>query len=305
MDSKEIYPLTSYSWFPGHMAEAKKKIVPVFKVADALLEVRDARAPLASSNNFFDRLVPSHKKILLFNKANLSNPRYTKLWREYFDAKQERFIFTNFQDPAEVAKLLKYLKNFVALKQNKSPDAKKRLIPFRVAVYGLPNTGKTTLINRLLRRNALKVGAKPGVTKSLVWVEIDQRLEILDSPGIMEKGAKDEKEATVLALIYALEAKDLPLEAVAATLLRCLAEQQDGLSPAIKDLPLSASGNLAEALAARWHLDRLQLNDRQERFFRKLIQEFREGKLGQISLEKPASDDAEQPLPEEEAAWQE
>jgi len=268
------------SWFPGHVAQTKKKLYPLFQEGDLLLEVRDARAPLAFENRFFERVVPKKKRILLFNKMQLANPKANALWQEYWKKEGEAFLFTNFHDAKEISRIFKTVKNF------QPKTTKKVALPTRVIVYGLPNTGKSTLINRLLRKNKLKIGPKPGVTRHLTWADLGEEIELLDSPGVIEAEIKNLKQAAYLALLHALEPQNLSLDHVINELFEAILQQKEALP---KALVFTDKESLSSSLWEEGKFDLSSTPDQQTKFLLRTLQNFREGKLGKISLEFPPS----------------
>jgi ribosome biogenesis GTPase A len=192
------------NWFPGHMNKAIKEIKNRIKQVSIVIEVRDARAPMTSGNQ--DNYYGNGEKpyLIVLNKTNLADPEAVKLWKEWFIKKNEPFIFINALDKSSIKAIVKRSKEIIQahrLKSNATTAGKEKI---KMMILGLPNTGKSTIINSLANRNASKAAATPGQTTTQLWVKVDKNLEILDTPGVMPPKVNKKIQGMWLSAIHAI-----------------------------------------------------------------------------------------------------
>ena len=188
--------LNRINWRPGHMLKAMREIKAATSSVDIIIEVRDARVPLVSGNkSVYNQCQKPH--LIVFNKTNLADPETVKLWIEWLTKQKESFIFINAMDKNSTNTIVKQAKKII----HKVDPTKKGI---SVLLLGLPNTGKSTIINKLSNRNATKAAATPGQTKFKLWVNVDKDLRILDTPGIMPPEIKQEIHTMWLSAIHAV-----------------------------------------------------------------------------------------------------
>ncbi len=193
-----------FNWFPGHMNKAIKEIKKNIKLVMIIIEVRDARAPMVSGNK--DNYDSNGEKpyLIVLNKTNLADPKAIKLWQEWFSKKKESFIFVNALDKKSIKAIIKRSKEIIhahRLKSNSTIPAKDKI---KMMVLGLPNTGKSTIINKLANRDATKAAPNPGQTKVQLWIKVDKDLEILDTPGVMPPKINQQIHGMWLSAIHAI-----------------------------------------------------------------------------------------------------
>ncbi|MDL2211275.1 ribosome biogenesis GTPase YlqF [Erysipelotrichaceae bacterium OttesenSCG-928-M19] len=199
-------------WFPGHMAKARRLIEEKIKLIDVVIEIIDARIPYSSKNPMMDELVFNKKKIIIMSKIDLADAGKTKQWQKYYEQQGYYVITSNLLDFKELKSIVTQIQ--IELKEQLLKEQKRGLKPraIRALVVGIPNVGKSTLINKLAKRSSAKVGNKAGVTKALQWIKVDHNLELLDSPGILWPKLDDKKVALNLALTGAIKDEILPKE---------------------------------------------------------------------------------------------
>jgi len=181
---KDIHP-KDINWYPGHMLKAKKELAKQLKRVDVVLEMRDARIPVSSANHDFEELLQQKKRILLFNKTNLADEDTTRKWKAYFKKMDTPSLFVDALNKQNLQEILPLSRK---LMQEKWSNFRKRGIrppSLKLLITGIPNVGKSSLINRLSRRKAAETGPTPGVTKHQDWIKLGKDVELLDTPGIL------------------------------------------------------------------------------------------------------------------------
>ncbi|MFA6237704.1 MAG: ribosome biogenesis GTPase YlqF [Bacteriovorax sp.] len=174
------------NWYPGHMARAIREIKEKLKLVDIVLEIRDARAPLASGNTVLDDTLRQKSRLIVLNKVNLADPKIIHLWDEWFKKKGEPYLFIDCFDKGAMRQVMSHARSIVDKKRKESnPETYEQKTKLKLMVIGLPNTGKSTIINQLANRNAVKTADRPGQTKVQQWIVIDKDLDLLDTPGVM------------------------------------------------------------------------------------------------------------------------
>ncbi|MFC7372152.1 ribosome biogenesis GTPase YlqF [Fictibacillus iocasae] len=193
-------------WFPGHMAKARREITEKLKLIDVVFELVDSRIPLASRNPMIDQILGSKPRLLLLNKADMADPELTKEWERYFRAKGIPSLALNSRTGKGVEKIEAAAKELVKEKFDKM-RAKGIVQPraVRALIVGIPNVGKSTLINRMAGKNIAVTGDKPGVTKKQQWIKCGKSLELLDTPGILWPKFEDETIGRKLAVTGAIK----------------------------------------------------------------------------------------------------
>ena len=277
-------------WFPGHMTRAQRMIEDNLKLVDAVCEILDARIPLASRNPDIDRLAGDKPRLVILNRCDLADPEATAKWRRFY---QERGIAVLETD----AKSGKGVNGFVPavrelLKDKLESYAAKGQVgrPLRVMILGIPNVGKSTLINKVAGRKAAIAGDKPGVTRGRQWISIDAGLDLLDTPGILWPKFDSQEVGELLAITNAIKADVLDRETLSANfMLRLREHYPDALRERYKiepDPALNGFELLEQAAKKRGFLVSKGEYDI-ERMANTLLKEYHEGKLGRLTLEMP------------------
>lgn len=202
-------------WFPGHMAKARREVSEKLKFVDIVFELVDARLPISSRNPMLDQLLQQKPRLILINKADLADPVQTKKWEQYFQAQGYLALAINAQDNQGVKAIVPTAKQ--VLKEKIARDKARGLKPraIRAMVIGIPNVGKSTLMNRLVGKKIAQTGNKPGVTKGQQWLRFGTDLELLDTPGILWPKFEDPEIGKKLALTGAIKDQLIHLDDIA------------------------------------------------------------------------------------------
>ncbi|HHX50754.1 MAG TPA: ribosome biogenesis GTPase YlqF [Clostridia bacterium] len=278
-------------WYPGHMARAKRILEEQLKFVDVIVEVLDARIPASSRNPDLDKMIKGRPRILVLNKADLAEKEETRAWLYHFRSGERDAVAID-SIRREGANVL--TRHLFRLADDKRAGTSGRFLlfrPVRVMVVGIPNVGKSSLINCLVRRAKTKTAAQPGVTRGPQWVRIQKDLELLDTPGLLWPKLTSPETGFHLAITGAVSERVYDWVEIAVYLIRYFKEFQDGELERQYELgsPVKQEHELLEELANRWgFLQTGGIPDREKAAFR-LLQEFRVGKLGRITLEKAPS----------------
>jgi ribosome biogenesis GTPase A len=277
-------------WYPGHIAKAERQLLEQLNRVDAVLEVRDARIPLATRHPQIDRWIGSKERVLVLNRMDMIPPAVQTAWLNWFKTQGYPALFTDAQHGKGVdtvcraAEIAGTAMNERRQQRGMTPRA------VRVVVIGFPNVGKSALINRLLKRRVVESARRPGVTRQLRWVRVGASLDLLDAPGVLPSKLPDQTAALKLAFCDDIGEAAYDHQRVAAALLdhlQALASQSDFVSTqTISDrygLPLSIG--TGETYLHELALRQFQ-NDR-ERTAQKLLNDFRKGLWGPLPLELP------------------
>ncbi len=277
------------NWFPGHMAKTLRELKDHLKMVDMVIETCDARIPESSRNPELHRLLGQKPRILILNKADLADPAVTSRWISWYKLAGITALAC---DSTRKSGLTELSKAAQAINQPKTDRAlaKGRIFrPVRILVVGIPNTGKSTLINSLCGRKLAKTADKPGVTRQTCWIRSGGKLELMDSPGVLWPKLGDSISQLRLAATGAIRDDLLPLEEIAAGCLSLLAKTYPKLIQdryRLDDLAHSGDQLLQQAARIRGcllpggKLDTL-------RFSVIFLDELRAGKIGRVSLEQP------------------
>lgn len=192
-------------WFPGHMAKARRQVTENLKLVDIVFELIDARLPMSSRNPMLDDIIHQKKRLLILNKADMADETQTKRWIQFFEEKGHKAVAVNSLDSKGLKRVTKAAEDVLAEKWNRM--RKKGLKPraIRAMIVGIPNVGKSTMINRLAKKNIARTGNMPGVTKSQQWIKVGKELELLDTPGILWPKFEDQRVGAKLAVTGAIK----------------------------------------------------------------------------------------------------
>lgn len=277
-------------WYPGHMTKTKRQLAPKLKLIHLVIIVLDARAPKSSYNEDFDKLFEGKEKIFVLNKSDLADTNITKSWLEYY---RKKGCYAISYSAAKMSpKVLLSEISSIADKISLKYEAKGMNKIIRGLVAGVPNVGKSAILNRLSGGKKVKEGNKPGVTRGLQWVRITDHLEIMDSPGLLAPKLKDEKSAANVAFIGCIKQEILDEESLCYYLLQSLmktAPKKLMERYRLEYLESDAYEVMGQISKKRGFLVKGGEFDI-ERCAKVVLDEFKNGKIGCISLEKPTDD---------------
>lgn len=290
----------NYQWYPGHMTKAKRAMQEDIRLIDLIIELVDARMPLGSRNPDIDELGKNKSRIVLLNKADLADPQVNRKWCAHFREKGIYVLEINAKTGAGMKAISATVQE--ACREKIERDRRRGILnrPVRAMVAGIPNVGKSTFINSFAGKACTKTGNKPGVTKGKQWIRLNKSLELLDTPGILWPKFEDQAVGLRLALIGSINDEILNKEELALALLTFLKEQY----PESLTGRYGVQGDTALALLEGICDSRKCFKKGGERDYEKaaslLLEDFRGGKIGRISLERPA-DGGTEPEKEEES----
>lgn len=205
----------SIQWFPGHMAKARRQVTEKLKLVDIVFELVDARIPLSSRNPMIEEIIGQKPRLILINKSDMADPNKTKEWIKYFENKGVRAVAINSDKGSGLQQIQKETMNILSEKWERMRSRGIRPRAVRAMIVGIPNVGKSTLINRLAKKNIAQTGNRPGVTKSQQWIKAGKEMELLDTPGILWPKFEDPEVGYRLALTGAIKDNLLNLQDIA------------------------------------------------------------------------------------------
>lgn len=284
------YEKINIQWFPGHMTKAERMIEENMKLVDGVCEIIDARIPIASRNPDIDRLANGKPRLIVLNRADQADPEMTKRWKLWFKEQGLFVLETDSKSGKGVNQFPGAVRAALKTKMEQYAAKGQGSRPLRIMVLGIPNVGKSTFINKVAKRKAAIAGDRPGVTRGKQWIKIDDSLELLDTPGILWPKFEDENVGQVLALTGAVKDDILDRETLAANFLVRLRDQYPTvIEQRYKFTPdQEASGYALLETAARkrgFLISGGELDT--ERMAAILLDEYRGGKLGRLTLETP------------------
>ena len=274
-------------WYPGHMKKAQIEVQEKLKLVDVIVELLDARIPVSSRNEVLYKLTKDKLRLVVLTKTDLADQKETLKWINSFEKQGFSAIFADLNKPNDVRNIIKEVEKLGENKNQKYIAKGMKPQPVRAMIIGIPNVGKSTLINKMSGRHAASVQNKPGHTKSQQWIKVSNKFELLDTPGILPPSYDDSKKAVNLALVGSISSDILPNDELAKVAFNCIKE------------------NYPEDLKARF--DYLDLNKDEEECFREIaykrgyfvkggqdiekaykvfLNEVKNGLLGQITFER-------------------
>lgn len=293
------YHKINLNWYPGHMLKTKKQITDDLKLIDVVIEILDARIPKSSQNPDIQRIIANKKKIILLNKSDLANDITTKQWMEYFKQNKINAIKTDSNLGQGTNECLKLVEKITEEEMQKAREKGRIKKTIRIMILGIPNVGKSSFINRIVKKKTAEVGNRPGVTKQKQWVRISNNIELLDTPGVLWPKFEDKEVALNLSFTGTIKDEVLEKTEVAYELLKKLLktnknniiqrykltdeEMSSIITNSENDVVLQLMDMIAQkrgAIISGGEID-------YEKISSIILTDFRTGKLGKITLEKP------------------
>ncbi|MBO5346773.1 MAG: ribosome biogenesis GTPase YlqF [Lachnospiraceae bacterium] len=278
----------NYQWYPGHMTKAKRMMQENMSLIDLVIELVDAREPISSRNPDIDELGRGKSRLVLLNKSDLADPKANKEWMAYFQAKGFHVLEINSKTGSGIKSIQSVVQE--ACKTKIERDRKRGILnrPVRAMVVGIPNVGKSTFINSFAGKACAKTGNKPGVTKGKQWIKLNKSLELLDTPGILWPKFEDQAIGMKLAFIGSINDEILLTDELALDLIKHLCKRYKGLileRYGLEDMEEALTLLEGIAVSRRCYKKGEELD--LEKAAGMLIDDFRSGKLGRITLEWP------------------
>ena len=274
-------------WFPGHMKKAERLIRENLKIVDVAVELLDARIPLSSQNPMLKEILGEKPRVTVLTKSDLADENLTQAWLKKFRSENISAVAVDAAHGKGIKNLVAEIKKLAESKTHKLTKFGAKPRSARAMVIGIPNVGKSSLINKLAGMNRTKIENRPGVTRAKQWIKIADGLDLLDTPGILWPKFEDKKAALKLAWTFAVNDETYDLETSAKLLLETLAKKNSaGICERFKLEKISATGEeiLQEIGMKRGCIRKGGILDT-EKVVRLVLSEFRSGKLGKITLD--------------------
>ena len=281
-------------WYPGHIAKAEKALQEQLKRVDVVLEVRDARIPLATEHPQVKHWISNKERVLVLNRVDMIPAKARQQWIAWFQQQGETPYFTDAQHGKGIEAIIKAAQAAGEKMNQRRRDRGMLPRPVRAVVMGFPNVGKSALINRLLNRRVVESSRRAGVTRALRWIRISDQIELLDAPGVLPSKLNDQDAAFKLAICDDIGEAAYDNQRVAAVLVDLLKQNQVEAALASRyEFPVGdrTGEDYVHALANHRYQNDV------ERSARQLLNDFRVGQLGAIALELPPVEDANPPIP--------
>lgn len=286
-------------WFPGHMAKSQREIVDKLKLVDAVIELLDARIPFSSRNPMVDDLIGNKPRLILLTKYDLADPDVVKSWIKFFQLKNIKTIAISSTTGYGINKIFNEIANLTAEKRERDEKRGIKNRNIRTMIIGIPNVGKSALINRLVNKKLAKIGDRPGITKGQQWIRIADGIDLLDTPGILWHKFQDEKIGYRLALTGAIKDELLYFDDLAIFLINYFIENypESIVNRYNVDIRSGEAVEIIEKIAIKRGCLLSGGRVDFDRAAELIIRELRSGLLGRYCLENPkvigVNDDAE------------
>ena len=291
---------TNINWYPGHMAKTKREISEDLKLIDVVVELLDSRIPLSSQNPDIAELTKGKKKIIVLNKTDLADNMQNEAWKKYFNSNGQICILTDSNLGKGINEVTKAIEEIMKEELEKYAEKGRTGRKIKAMILGIPNVGKSSFINRIVKTNRLEVGNKPGVTRKKQWISINDKINLLDTPGVLWPRFEDEKTALNLAFTGTIKDDVLEQTEIAYQLLKFLLENYrqnvterykitlDYIEKVLsQDQPenfniyeiMQEIGKKRGAIISGGEID-------DEKTAKIILDDFRSGRLGKITIEK-------------------
>lgn len=285
INENEKFQKTNINWYPGHMAKTKREIQEKINLIDIVFEVIDARIPYSSKNKEIESLINNKPRILIMTKVDLCDEKESNKWKEYYENKGYKVVMIDLLHNKNLNNINEICNNLADNLNNKRKEKGLKPRKIRVLVLGIPNVGKSTLINRLVGKKATNVGNKPGITKSLEWIRINDKLELLDTPGILWPKLEQEKVALNLASMTAIKEEILNKEEIAIYIIKVLKERyRNNLDNRYSTFNCNTIEEIINQIAKKIGAIKKEEID-EEKVYTTIIKDLREGLLGKVTFD--------------------
>ena len=299
-DNEDVFRKVVLNWYPGHMAKTKREISEDLKLIDVVVELLDSRIPLSSQNPDIAELTKGKKKIIVLNKTDLADNMQNEAWKKYFNSKGQVCILTDSNLGKGINEVTKAIEEIMKEDLKKYAEKGRTGRKIKAMILGIPNVGKSSFINRIVKTNRLEVGNKPGVTRKKQWISINDKINLLDTPGVLWPRFEDEKTALNLAFTGTIKDDVLEQTEIAYQLLKFLLENyRQNVTERYKitldfiekklsqDQPenfnvyeiMQEIGRKRGAIISGGEID-------DEKTAKIILDDFRSGRLGKITIEK-------------------
>jgi len=298
--SEKSFSSSSINWFPGHMAKTRKQITEDLKLVDVVIEILDARIPISSQNPEIKQITQNKKKVVVLNKCDLSDENDNKKWMEYFIKQGNKAVLVDANTGKGVNEVIRQTRTVMEEELKKMAEKGRIGRKIRVMIVGIPNVGKSSFINRIAKKNSAEVGNKPGITKQKQWIRINDEIELMDTPGVLWPKFESEQVALNLAFTGTIKDDILEITEIAYCLTKFLLNnykqnliERYSLNEQDINNILSQDQDENQNIYEIMHLIGKKRgaiisggNIDDEKTSKIIIDDFRSGKLGKITLEK-------------------
>lgn len=291
---------TSINWYPGHMAKTKKEISEDIKLIDVVVEILDSRIPLASQNPDIASLTKDKKKVIVLNKSDLSDEKQNQEWMKYFKQKGQVAVITDSNIGKGINEVIKTIENIMKEEIEQYAQKGRTGRKVKAMIVGIPNVGKSSFINRIIKSNRLEVGNKPGVTKKKQWISVNDKINLLDTPGVLWPKFEDNNVALNLAFTGTIKDDVLPQIEIAYELLKFLLQNyRQNVAERYKITEEHIKQVLAQDQPENFNIYEIMLeigkkrgaivsggNIDEEKTAKIILDDFRSGRMGRITIER-------------------
>lgn len=284
-NEKKSFPKTSTNWYPGHMAKTKREIKEKIDLIDIVFEVIDARIPYSSKNKDIDDIIKDKPRVIIMTKVDLCDINKTNKWVKYYENMGYIVITIDLVNNPNIKIIFDKIKPIIDEINNKRINKGLKARKARILVVGVPNVGKSTLINRLVGKKSTNVGNKPGITKNLEWIRINDKLELLDTPGILWPRLDNNNIAYNLASMTAIKEEVLDTEDLAIYIIKkMLSEYKDNI---VNRYNITSTEDVIEVLdQIGKKIGAVRNNETDyERVYKKVIKDLQDGYLGKVTFD--------------------
>lgn len=277
-------------WYPGHMTKTRRMMTENLSLVDVVIELLDARIPYSSKNPDIDELAKNKFRIIVMNKCDLADDKATQLWTDYFKQKGFSVVLVNSVRGSGLANVTDQARNLMKEKIEKQRARGRLFVPIRSMVVGIPNVGKSTFINKYVGKTMAKTGDKPGVTRGKQWIKVKKDFELLDTPGILWPKFEDKQVGFRLAFTGAINDDILDIQTLAEEFIGCILLIQSDCLKKRYQIEFNTIENPNEILKMIGQARGFLLKGGEIDLLRTakiLLDEYRGGKLGKLTLELP------------------